>query len=617
MSPYLSSTTQEIGAGSNNDTTARRIAIIGAGISGIATAAHLLRHNRHRHQFDVTVFERSDFVGGVWEYDARTPPEPEYPSDVPPDANDPVRQPVQDAEEEDYDTAALAHAPPGPAYKGLKNNVPTSLMYSALQAWPEGTEEFVDRELIARYLRDLSDSTGARDCVVLNTSVESIWKDAVEDGKAAEDKRERDDVPGDNDIYRGKWSVRTKTLVKQDQHNGTTTKPSPASEDGPAAEERRPLFTHATHTFDAVVVASGHYHVPRVPDLPGLQAWREAHPGSVSHAKAYRTPDRFPGDKVLVVGSSASSHDIAKELAQAGKTVYVSSRGGQWDIGAPEPAVRVGEILEFVPRQDRQVRLRDGTVLQNIDHVVLATGYLTSYPFLGRRLQDPAVHAGQAGDETVVTRDGLLTHNLHRDVWYIPDPSLAFVGVVFHTSTFSMFDFQAAVVARVLAGQAELPAREAMREEYVERKRRVLPGIEGGGDGDDQQQEQQHLQSLRSFHSLMGRETVYVADMLGWVNADAHRLGVPEMSGFRKEWHRRYEEFREQIKARRAALGGAPTGGVVFGPLGRLQREEEMAEQSRSGSLKHTQVAETEANVREEAHKRLRSEAGQAVKVFH
>ncbi|KXJ96473.1 hypothetical protein Micbo1qcDRAFT_114077, partial [Microdochium bolleyi] len=409
-------------------TSPRRIAIIGAGISGIATAAHILQHNKHRHQFEVTVFERSDFVGGVWEYDERHPLEPGYPNDVPPAAN-PL--PVSSSSQER----------PRPAYKGLKNNVPTSLMYSSLQAWPEGTEEFVDRELIAKYIRDLADSTRARDHVVLNTSVESISKHR--NGEADGQTHEAGDHARNGDsIYRGKW------------------------------------------TFDAVVVASGHYHIPRLPELPGLQAWRDAYPGSVSHAKGYRTPDRFPGSNVLIIGSSASSHDIAKELSQAGKTVYVSSRGGQWDIGAPEPAIKVGEILEFAAPapaaaaaggdaaaedsrpKSRTVRLKDGTLLHDIDHVILATGYLTSYPFLGPRLQDPAVPAGQAGDEIVVTRDGLLTHNLHRDIWYIPDPSLAFVGVVFHTSTFSMFDFQAAVVARVLAGFAQLPAREEMREEY-------------------------------------------------------------------------------------------------------------------------------------------------------
>lgn len=42
-------------------TTKRRVAVIGAGISGVVTAAHLSREG-----IDVTVFERSSAAGGVW-----------------------------------------------------------------------------------------------------------------------------------------------------------------------------------------------------------------------------------------------------------------------------------------------------------------------------------------------------------------------------------------------------------------------------------------------------------------------------------------------------------------------------------------------------------------------
>lgn len=40
---------------------ARRVAVIGAGISGIVTAAHLRNEG-----IDVTVYERSSAAGGVW-----------------------------------------------------------------------------------------------------------------------------------------------------------------------------------------------------------------------------------------------------------------------------------------------------------------------------------------------------------------------------------------------------------------------------------------------------------------------------------------------------------------------------------------------------------------------
>lgn len=49
--------------------------------------------------------------------------------------------------------------------------------------------------------------------------------------------------------------------------------------------------------FDAVVVATGHYHAPYVPDLPGLSDWRNKWPENVIHSKQYRVPEQFK-DKV-------------------------------------------------------------------------------------------------------------------------------------------------------------------------------------------------------------------------------------------------------------------------------------------------------------------------------
>lgn len=39
----------------------QRVAVIGAGISGVVSAAHLLRAG-----FDVTIFERNSEAGGIW-----------------------------------------------------------------------------------------------------------------------------------------------------------------------------------------------------------------------------------------------------------------------------------------------------------------------------------------------------------------------------------------------------------------------------------------------------------------------------------------------------------------------------------------------------------------------
>jgi cation diffusion facilitator CzcD-associated flavoprotein CzcO len=46
-------------------------------------------------------------------------------------------------------------------------------------------------------------------------------------------------------------------------------------------------------TFDAVVVASGHFSVPFIPEIEGLLAYDERFPGRILHSKHYRGGEAF------------------------------------------------------------------------------------------------------------------------------------------------------------------------------------------------------------------------------------------------------------------------------------------------------------------------------------
>jgi cation diffusion facilitator CzcD-associated flavoprotein CzcO len=47
--------------------------------------------------------------------------------------------------------------------------------------------------------------------------------------------------------------------------------------------------------FDAVVVASGHFWVPYIPPIEGLEEFEKARPGSVLHSKHFRGRKTFTG----------------------------------------------------------------------------------------------------------------------------------------------------------------------------------------------------------------------------------------------------------------------------------------------------------------------------------
>ena len=69
-----------------------------------------------------------------------------------------------------------------------------------------------------------------------------------------------------------------------------------------------------------VVVATGPYHVPLIPPISALI------PAEIfqCHSRDYRNPQQLPPGAVLIVGSGASGAQIAEELHQAGRKVYLS-----------------------------------------------------------------------------------------------------------------------------------------------------------------------------------------------------------------------------------------------------------------------------------------------------
>ncbi|MFV1999453.1 MAG: flavin-containing monooxygenase [Acidimicrobiia bacterium] len=80
--------------------------------------------------------------------------------------------------------------------------------------------------------------------------------------------------------------------------------------------------TTSIDVYDAVVVASGHHWDPNMPTHQGEFT------GEILHAREYRTPDRFIGKNVVVVGLGNTGADIACELSWHAKSVTLSTRSG-------------------------------------------------------------------------------------------------------------------------------------------------------------------------------------------------------------------------------------------------------------------------------------------------
>lgn len=154
-------------------------------------------------------------------------------------------------------------------------------------------------------------------------------------------------------------------------------------------------------------------------------------------------------------------------------------------------------------------------------------------------MEQPGTEPRDADEAVVVTADARTVHNLHEDIFYIPDPSLAFIGISLYVSSFSMFDVQAQVLAAVWAGRARLPSRTAMVEEQRRRKSlvRLLPGM-----------------TLNGVYLL---DDFVMRRLLDWVNAHAAEAGEGQnragtLTEPDAEW---WAAFRAKREDSRASLG--------------------------------------------------------------
>ncbi|CDM31473.1 hypothetical protein DTO006G1_8800 [Penicillium roqueforti] len=476
-----------------------RVAVIGAGISGVVTAGHLLAAG-----IQVTVFERNNATGGVWIYDKRTPIEAQYPSPRPSASQEYVKD-----EREGNERKVLLHAPPGPCYESLTNNVSTPLLRTKLNAWPEGTAPFVKHNVLKEYIQDTSKKAGVDDITKFGARVTRVHKDGP------------------------KWTVHWSTL----------------------SEGQDPTEKEESATFDSVIVASGHYHTPLVPNIRGLPEAKAQWPERIFHSKSFRRSEGFKGKNVLLLGGGVSSLDIATEISGTAHHVYQSTRNGAFDLpesALPENASRIAEVEAFEPSTSTSantehlpltVHLKSGETLHGIDTIILCTGYQMALPFLDE-YNDYTSSAAEANDTVLVT-DGTQVHNLHQDIFYIPDPTLAFVGIPFYTATFSLFEFQAIAVTAFLSGVAQLPSTASLRTEYENRVKEKGLG--------------------RSFHSLKDKEQPYVEELIKWVNTGRAERGLPLIEGHTESWITERAALTERLKL--ILAGKLPRADILKSPL--------------------------------------------------
>ncbi|RSH77173.1 uncharacterized protein EHS24_003810 [Apiotrichum porosum] len=437
----------------------KRVAVIGAGPAGAITVDALAQEKA----FDVIrVFERREGPGGCWIGDTTAPPalsgfdalaKRTADPPVPIPATLPAQRPKSLASR--YTESSV--------YPYLETNVQALAMEFSQEPFPteksarsieaHGSDTpFRHWTHVRKYIADLLERNGYTDLVEYNTTVENVEKVGAE------------------------WKV---TLRREGAHSDYWW----------------------VEWFDAVVVASGHYWVPYIPAIEGLEEFEKGRPGSIIHTKHFRGRDLYKGKRVVVVGASVSAADIAVDLIDVAEN--------------PVHAITVGHNFNGYfggGAFDHPRILNHPTItkIDNVDHLIFGTGYSWTLPFLPQ----------------VPVRNNRVP-DLYQHVVWQHDPSVLFIGAVAAGLTFKVFEWQAVLAARLLAGRATLPSLEEQRKWEADR-------IAARGDG-------------AKFSLIFPDFEDYFEALRAIAGEGAPGLGR-KLPPFRREWFRSFLEGHEKRK---------------------------------------------------------------------
>ncbi|KAL3462562.1 hypothetical protein BJX64DRAFT_258935 [Aspergillus heterothallicus] len=324
----------------------RRIAVIGAGPTGLAAVKYLVAEKCFE---TIDVYERRSSAGGVWNHSPaalKKSPSMPIPQLSPTGAiEEPTWLPKEGSEETEPTFIS-------PIYDTLDTNLPKELMGFGEKQFPPDVQDFPRHFTVKEYLREYGEEI--KRFIQFETQVTDV-------------RRSDRDVAG--------WIVTTRNL-----RTGAST----------------------TSSYDAVVAASGHFDVPYLPDISGIREWNEAYPNVIVHSKFYDSPAAFKDKKVIVIGSSASGLDIGNQINEVSKgKVLASQRTEAYLSPTATDKAYYSEISEFLSpnAHERAVRFADGRIEQNIDSIVFCTGFLYSFPFLST-LDPPVITHGRRAQNT-------------------------------------------------------------------------------------------------------------------------------------------------------------------------------------------------------------------------
>jgi len=280
-------------------------------------------------------------------------------------------------------------------YKNLRTNLPKEVMAFPDFAFPDHKDtSFLHHSEVLEYLETYKKHFDLEKLIKFNTVVSRVNPVVTENNT--------------------KWEVTTKCLKTE---------------------------KNVTNFFDSVMVCNGHYSVPVIPTIPGIEKFS----GSFIHSHDYRTPEQYQGESVLILGGGASGTDICIELSQHAAQVYLSHNNPLLTTRLPPNVAQVRGVESCIGQSG--FLLTDGSKVQ-CTSVILATGYEYTFPFLSENCK--------------ISVENRRVQALYKHFLSIEHPTLCFVGIPVQICPFPQFDLQIRYFVKLLTGQAKQPTKDEM-----------------------------------------------------------------------------------------------------------------------------------------------------------
>jgi cation diffusion facilitator CzcD-associated flavoprotein CzcO len=188
-----------------------------------------------------------------------------------------------------------------------------------------------------------------------------------------------------------------------------------------SAEERRwRLETSAgPMTARIVIAASGPWHEPRIPRLPGLAAF----PGEAFHSARWNHEYDLTGRRVAVIGSGASAVQFVPKIASGVARLHLFQRTAQWVLPKPDHFVPPAErwVMRTFPTAQRALRAAEYAAYEALGLGFRHPWLLEQLQRLGHRhlrrtVRDPALRAKLTPQYTLGCKRILMSNSYYRSL---------------------------------------------------------------------------------------------------------------------------------------------------------------------------------------------------------